>query len=757
LDEFLPVAVSDLDEAGGLADEDNVVVGQGSALRRIGWAKFKLLIGTALDSTAAAAIAAIQAQLDAGRSAYGSWLTIPGNEGKTLAQFLATLVGAQGPAGPQGPQGVTGATGLPGPTGAAGPQGATGPQGAQGPAGPQGPKGDPGAKGDPGDVSTAQLDAAKLESKNRANHYGTQAISTVTGLQTALDAAAKLVDLASTAVGKGADLVKYGSRTVKARLDDEVSVLDKGAVGDGVADDTAAINAALATGKTVRFPKGYTFKTQGLHQVTTNGQRIVIDGTVQYDGVRRRLSGSSDEDPDAVFGFFGLFQVLDQVEGVSFEGHGTMDGSWLRSGATATNQLLFRDNGSGIYAYRAKGLRVSGITFTRMPEDGVKTFNCPDLYVDRSARFIDLCNAGTEVHSYADDPRTAVPWVGEVRAPSGSVSGFYDLIDDGEFFLNFGNGVGVLFHCAAGALPIGHLTISGHYRDCLAAIWSENNPGETAAESCTLSNIQIEGNFRGAGNANSMNGIGLIGVADTRVSNVTIRNVANAVPADGSHPSGLHIINCNNIRVSDFSIIDDTGAADRMQYGFRVVGGSKIVIEDGEISGFSVEAIYKPTGGSAPTNVSIDRVRGAKDDETWGNLTRFTFARQNITPSSTLKLLVAGEAGAEGAVMPCNGRIVAVSARAGDGQVFLGSYSVQTRINGAAETDVSLVSSGATGTQANFETVDGSSQAIASRSADAATQMLKGDRISMIITTDGSWDAVHDIYADVWVDTRFKA
>ena len=52
------------------------------------------------------------------------------------------------------------------------------------------------------------------------------------------------------------------ARTVQSKLREFVSVKDFGAVGDGVADDTAAMTAAHATGKVVFYPKGdYKFST----------------------------------------------------------------------------------------------------------------------------------------------------------------------------------------------------------------------------------------------------------------------------------------------------------------------------------------------------------------------------------------------------------------------------------------------------------------------------------------------------------------
>lgn len=61
-------------------------------------------------------------------------------------------------------------------------------------------------------------------------------------------------------------------RTVQLKLQESVSVMDFGAVGDGVADDSAAFNAAIATGRKVCVPAG-TFKCN-----VTVSSRIILAG-----------------------------------------------------------------------------------------------------------------------------------------------------------------------------------------------------------------------------------------------------------------------------------------------------------------------------------------------------------------------------------------------------------------------------------------------------------------------------------------------
>lgn len=72
---------------------------------------------------------------------------IQGIQGPAGADGAQGPAGPQGATGPQGPPGVDGAAGAVGPQGPKGDTGDTGPQGPQGPQGIQGPQGDPGADG----------------------------------------------------------------------------------------------------------------------------------------------------------------------------------------------------------------------------------------------------------------------------------------------------------------------------------------------------------------------------------------------------------------------------------------------------------------------------------------------------------------------------------------------------------------------------------------------------------------------------------
>lgn len=77
------------------------------------------------------------------------------------------------------------------------------------------------------------------------------------------DAVVSNAELAASSGAAGVGFIQAGvtatARTAQAKMRDTVSVLDFGAVGDGVADDTVAINNALAASNCVLLPAGKTF------------------------------------------------------------------------------------------------------------------------------------------------------------------------------------------------------------------------------------------------------------------------------------------------------------------------------------------------------------------------------------------------------------------------------------------------------------------------------------------------------------------
>ena len=174
--------------------------------------------------------------------------------------------------------------------------------------------------------------------------------------------------LTSNIGATSADLITYtpsGSgavaRTAASKFGDTVSVKDFGAVGDGVTNDTAAINAALATNKSVYFPAG-TYMTTGNHVIpysATVGRTLYGDS--RTSSVLKRISGTNPILDVRQFAYCNIENL--RFDGNNTGGHGLI---W-RAHYSYCSNLWFKD----IQDY---AILVSGSNVCEM--ERISTQNC---------------------------------------------------------------------------------------------------------------------------------------------------------------------------------------------------------------------------------------------------------------------------------------------------------------------------------------------------------------------------------------------
>jgi len=207
-------------------------------------------------------------------------------------------------------------------------------------------------------------------------------------LKDSLDVLIATYDNISTLFNTSASLVSYQplgtgavATTVQAKLQQTVSVKDFGAVGDGVTDDTAAIQAALnatATGGTVLVTTG-TFKLTGTLTAPNN---VTLAG----------------------LGYGSLLQQTARNQNIITLGNNStitnlrMQGDGVNSGGTANFEV-----NNGVYISGKRGARVIGCWIHGFEYNGVYIANSTEYQIQNNRFWGQLysINSGSDVIVYS--------------------------------------------------------------------------------------------------------------------------------------------------------------------------------------------------------------------------------------------------------------------------------------------------------------------------------------------------------------------
>ena len=164
----------------------------------------------------------------------------------------------------------------------------------------------------------------------------------------------------TTGTADGVNFTQVGTgavqRTIESKLQDVVSVKDFGAVGDGVAIDTSAIQAALNTGKAVFVPSG-TYRVTSSLSITATGQSLYGAGN---SSILKDETGSpsfiniNDKDNVTISDLKVDGSVGSNAAGIAIQ---------LGSKNISIDSVYFYQGGQRVWLFTCDTVRVTNCTF----------------------------------------------------------------------------------------------------------------------------------------------------------------------------------------------------------------------------------------------------------------------------------------------------------------------------------------------------------------------------------------------------------
>lgn len=384
-------------------------------------------------------------------------------------------------------------------------------------------------------------------------------------------------DLANdTDPAKGAGLVSFlpsgiatAVRTVISKLRDTVSVKDFGAVGDGVVDDTAAMQLAHNTGRLVYYPAGTYLFTNGLN---------ITSGGIVGDGMTQTVLKSNDATTANLINYIGNYAASGNVpKFADFKVTGNpakTSGAGLSvSPATDETEYLYFSNVTlenlpvGVAFERASLWKIIGCNFLACATAGVivrnlnvsdagdsvivgcvfnNPFSTGDGVFQQSSGGLKIIGnkflggnsayklsynssaGGTSVLIIADNSIEQMADSGIVFENSAGVAAFSNVVVSGNEFGVQPRGISI-----AASITISEFLVTGNVFNLAG---SPGIPFAIGAEN--LSRFLIDGNvIRGNGGASV--GISLVNCSDGKVGVNTYSNLTTVIAESGN--TNVHI------------------------------------------------------------------------------------------------------------------------------------------------------------------------------------------------------------------------